>query len=63
VWARALRIRPSEAARPTTGSTKKGRSAQYKAFDGPATRYYFVPVGKDGMPIIVDTGSGPRGSK
>lgn len=30
---------------------------RYKAFDNEATRYYFVPVGKDGMPIIVDTES------
>ena len=29
---------------------------RYKAFDGSATRYYFVPVGKDGMPVIVDAG-------
>lgn len=29
---------------------------RYKAFDGDATRFYFVPVGKDGMPIIVDAG-------
>lgn len=34
---------------------------QYKAFDNDATRYYFVPTGKDGMPIIVDTGSANRG--
>lgn len=33
---------------------------QYKAFDNDATRYYFVPTGKDGMPIIVDAGSGKR---
>lgn len=33
---------------------------RYKAFDSDATRYYFVPVGKDGMPIIVDTGTGHR---
>lgn len=32
---------------------------KFKAFDSDATRYYFVPVGKDGMPIIVDTASGP----
>ena len=31
---------------------------QYKAFDNPATRYYFVPVGKNGMPIIVGTEPG-----
>lgn len=27
---------------------------QYKAFDSDSTRYYFVPVGKDGMPIIIN---------
>ncbi len=27
---------------------------QYKAFDGDKTRYYFVPTGKNGMPIIID---------
>lgn len=26
----------------------------YKAFDNPATRYYFVPVGKNGLPILID---------
>lgn len=30
---------------------------RYKAFDGDATRYYFVPVGRDGLPLIVDTGA------
>jgi regulator of protease activity HflC (stomatin/prohibitin superfamily) len=28
---------------------------QFKAFDNPATRYYFVPTGKNGMPIILGT--------
>lgn len=28
---------------------------RYKAFDGDATRYYFVPIGKDGLPILVST--------
>lgn len=28
---------------------------QYKAFDSDATRYYFVPTGKDAMPIILNT--------
>lgn len=27
---------------------------QYKAFDSDSTRYYFVPVGRDGMPVIVN---------
>jgi len=30
---------------------------QLKAFDNPATRYYFVPTGKDGLPLIINTGS------
>ena len=29
---------------------------RYKAFDNPGTRYYFVPIGKDGLPLIVNTG-------
>jgi regulator of protease activity HflC (stomatin/prohibitin superfamily) len=33
---------------------------KYKAFDSDATRYYFVPVGKDGLPIIVDAGGPSR---
>lgn len=36
------------------------RYLQYKAFDGEATRYYFVPVGKDGMPVILNTEPAPR---
>ncbi len=35
------------------------RYLQYKAFDGDSTRYYFVPVGKDGMPVIVNAEAGP----
>jgi len=32
---------------------------QYKAFDSDATRYYFVPTGKDALPIILNAeGSG-----
>ncbi len=27
---------------------------RYKAFDNSATRYYFVPVGKDGLPLIIN---------
>jgi len=32
---------------------------QYKAFDNPATRYYFVPTGKNGMPLILGTEAAP----
>lgn len=28
---------------------------QYKAFDDSSTRYYFVPIGRDGLPLIVNT--------
>lgn len=31
---------------------------RYKAFDSDATRYYFVPTGKDGLPIILNAESG-----
>ena len=27
---------------------------QYKAFDGAATRYYFLPTGKDGLPVFIN---------
>ena len=37
------------------GKTLSPAYLRYKAFDGEATRFYFVPVGKDGLPIIVDT--------
>ncbi len=30
------------------------RYLQYKAFDSDATRYYFVPTGKDALPIILN---------
>lgn len=28
----------------------------YKAFDNPSTRYYFVPIGKTGLPLLLDAG-------
>jgi hypothetical protein len=31
---------------------------RYKAFDGNSTRFYFVPVGKNGLPIILDAEGG-----
>lgn len=33
---------------------------RYKAFDNDATRYYFVPIGKDGLPLIINTEAGGR---
>lgn len=36
---------------------------QYKAFDGLATRYYFVPIGKDALPLIINTSDHESGSR
>ncbi len=36
------------------GKTLTKGYLQYKAFNGPATRYYFVPTGKDALPIILN---------
>lgn len=33
---------------------------QYKAFDNPSTRYYFVPLGKDGLPLLLNAGDSSR---
>lgn len=46
-------------AQAAIGKTLTRAYLQYKAFDNPATRYYFVPTGKDGMPIILNTDGGP----
>jgi regulator of protease activity HflC (stomatin/prohibitin superfamily) len=32
------------------------RYLQYKAFDDKQASYYFIPTGKDGLPIMIDTG-------
>lgn len=32
---------------------------QFKAFDNPATRYYFVPTGQDGLPFLFGLDSAP----
>jgi regulator of protease activity HflC (stomatin/prohibitin superfamily) len=42
------------------GKTLTTSYLKYKAFDNDSTRYYFVPVGKDGLPIIVGTDDAPR---
>jgi len=31
----------------------------YKAFDSPSSRYYFLPTGKDGLPLILNAEPGP----
>lgn len=32
------------------------RYLQYKAFDNPATRFFFVPTGRNNLPVLLDTG-------
>lgn len=58
--AAAIVLRGGAQARAQAEITKTltPRYLQYKAFDGESTRYYFVPVGKDGMPIIVNAEAG-----
>lgn len=36
---------------------------RYKAFDNPAGRYYFVPIGKDGLPLIINAAEGAQASR
>jgi len=41
-------------AQDAIAKTLTGQYIQYKAFDSDSTTYYFVPVGKSGMPLIVN---------
>ena len=41
-------------AQDAIAKTLTGKYIQYKAFDSDSTVYYFVPTGKNGMPIIVN---------
>jgi regulator of protease activity HflC (stomatin/prohibitin superfamily) len=54
----AIRARGSAQAevQEQIGKTLTQRYLQYKAFDQHQATFYFVPLGKDGLPIIVDTG-------
>jgi len=36
--------------------TLTSRYLQYKAFDNNNATFYFVPIGKDGLPLMIDTG-------
>tara|TARA_B100000965_G_scaffold280561_1_gene238416 strand:- start:1072 stop:1956 length:885 start_codon:yes stop_codon:yes gene_type:complete len=36
---------------------------QYRAFEGDNTRYYFVPIGKDGLPLIVNAEAAPSSGR
>lgn len=51
-----LRGQAQGKAQTEIGRTLTPSLLKYKAFDNDSTRYYFVPVGRDGLPIIVDAG-------
>lgn len=52
-----LKAQAQSKAQTEIGRTLTPGYLRYKAFDGDATRYYFVPIGKDGLPILVNTDS------
>ncbi len=58
--AAAIEVKGKAQAKAQAEITKTLTSSylHYKAFDNNSTRYYFVPVGKDGMPIIVNAEGG-----
>ncbi len=60
--AKAIVLKGEAKAQDAVAKTLTTSYLQYKAFDSPATRYYFVATGKNGMPIIVgtDASSSPK---
>lgn len=49
------------AAQEAINKTLTPRYLQFKAFDNKAASYFFVPTGKNGLPVIIDAGGGvPR---
>lgn len=50
-----------EEAQGAIGKTLTTRYLQYKAFDGGNVTYYFAPIGRDGLPIIVNAEPGKKG--
>ncbi|NOY25126.1 MAG: hypothetical protein GXP62_04555 [Oligoflexia bacterium] len=48
-----IRGKAQAQAQDAIGDTLTKRYLQFKAFDGDNTRYYFAPIGKDGLPIII----------
>ena len=49
-----------EDAQEAISRTLTQRYLQYKAFDGDNTTYYFIPLGKDGLPVIINAESTKR---
>lgn len=52
-----LRGKAQAAAQAAVAKTLTPRYLQFKAFDNPATRYFFVPTGKNGMPLLFSAGT------
>lgn len=59
--AKAIVIKGQAQARAQTdiAKTLSTEYLQYKAFDNAATRYYFVPINKNGLPIIIGGEAAP----
>ena len=53
-----LRGKAQADAQEAINKTLTPRYLQFKAFDQRNPTYFFVPMGKDGLPIIVNTGTG-----
>lgn len=55
--AMVLRGNAQAQAQEAIGKTLTREYLQFRAFDNPATRYYFVPLGRDGLPLILGVDS------
>lgn len=49
-------------AQAAIAKTLTNQYIQLKAFDNPATRYYFVPTGKNGLPLFINANSSSSNS-
>lgn len=54
-----LRGKAQATAQAAITKTLTTRYLQFKAFDSPATRFFFVPTGKNNLPLLLDTHDGP----
>lgn len=52
-----LKGKAQAVAQASVAKTLTPRYLQFKAFDNPATRYFFVPTGKNGMPLLFSAGT------
>lgn len=50
-----LRGKAQATAQAAITQTLTTRYLQFKAFDSPATRFFFVPTGKNNLPLLLDT--------